>query len=128
MHLATIRTFAPGFAIHVDVRVSERRVKSIHCISFVLPLFHLFRRQFESSSRLRQHIDDVLGRFIRRIDNHVVDRALQLIRLLNFLVFQPTMHRAEIEKLDDTGGINSLIPAKARGDRMLRIAQIDQRD
>src|SRR5438132_14380704 len=62
--LATISVFAKRLLIDVDVGKAKRRKISIDCITFVLPLLHLFRRQLVTSRRVCQHVDDVLRRLV----------------------------------------------------------------
>ena len=102
--LTPIRIFAKRLLIDVDIGVTEVCKIPIHSVAFVLPLLHLFRRQLVPGSRMRDHVHDVLRRFIRRIDDHVAQRACQLGRLLDFLVLEPAMRGDEIEGLETLAG------------------------
>ena len=62
--LAAISIFAKCLLVDVDVREAQRRVIAIHEVTLVLPHFHLFRRQLVAARRVRQHIDNILRRFV----------------------------------------------------------------
>src|SRR6185369_1767343 len=126
--LTAIRIFAKSLLVDVDVRVTERREVTVNSITFVLPLFHLFRRQLVACGRVRKHVDDILRCFIRRVDDHVAHRTRQLRCLLDLLIFEPAMRGDEVKEFDDAGGINSFIPAKTRSCRTLRVTQVNQRN
>src|ERR1051325_4353261 len=62
--LASVSIFAKRFLVNVDVGVAERREVTVDGVALVLPLLHLFRRQLIAAGRVREHVDDVLRRFI----------------------------------------------------------------
>ena len=69
-----------------------------------------------------------MRRFVVGIDDHIVHRAAQLVRVLEPAVFQPSMNGDQIKQLHHAGGINLRVAAIARANGTRPVAQIHECD
>ena len=125
--LAAVRPFAPRLAIHVDVRITERGEEAVHGVALVDPCFHFLGRQFRTTRRFGEHIDKVMRRLVVRVHNHVAHRAPEFRRIFQLPVFHPPLRRHQIKKFHHAGRIDLNVAMIIGLNRLLRIAQINER-
>src|SRR5262249_48337661 len=101
---------------------------AVHQISLAEPHLQLVWAQLGPGSCVGQSVDNKVRRVVRRIHNHVVQRAIEFRSLLQRECFDLMMRGNETKKLHDARRVDRLLSAMTRPGGIQTIVQIDNRD